>query len=73
MTLDYKNENDEDESWPGCLFCKHYERQGKCSAFPNGIPFPISSGALAHLLPLPTLQDNEVIFELIESKDANSN
>lgn len=48
------------EEWPGCLSCGHY-RRGRCSAFPNRIPFPIASGQVDHLVPRPG-QVGETVF-----------
>jgi len=31
-----------------CLNCLHYQRDGKCAAFPDGIPEPILFGDALH-------------------------
>lgn len=45
-----------------CLNCKHNQGEGKCDAFPDGIPEAILSGGNDHSKPLPN-QGNEIVFE----------
>jgi hypothetical protein len=51
---------------PVCFRCKHWKKFiGGCNAFPDGIPFEITSGLNEHSEPLPE-QDNKIVFEPIE-------
>ena len=50
-----------------CLQCKNYERGGKCSAFPEGIPIKIISGKFVHTKKFPN-QENDIVFEPIRKK-----
>ena len=55
------------EQWPGCFGCAH-RRSGRrfyCIAYPDGIPFPIASGEVDHLVPRPG-QVGETIFEPLD-------
>lgn len=45
----------------GCSTCKHWRGGVVCDAFPNGIPWPIQSGDMAHDKPLP--EDNGIQWE----------
>ena len=35
-------------NWAGCRNCIHYQKNGKCRAFPNGIPIMFASGDIEH-------------------------
>ncbi len=37
----------------GCLACTHYTGADRCTAFPEGIPFPILAGEIDHLVERP--------------------
>lgn len=52
-----------------CLICKNYNKDGKCLAFPFGIPLDILRGEADHSKPLPK-QDNEIVFEPIKAEKA---
>ncbi len=52
------------EAWPGCLGCGHY-RRSRCQAFPDGIPLPIASGEIDHLVPRPG-QVGDTVFEPLD-------
>jgi hypothetical protein len=43
-----------------CGNCKHHDGFLRCAAFPEGIPFAIRSGGLAHIEPLPN--DNGIQY-----------
>ena len=45
-----------------CLDCKHYIGEGKCKAFPDGIPEMILSNENDHSKQLPD-QGNNIVFE----------
>lgn len=47
----------------GCLNCRHLNRanMAQCTAYPEGIPYPIISGEIAHDKPLPG--DNGIQWE----------
>ncbi len=47
-----------------CLLCKNYIADGKCLAFPKGIPEGILRGEDDHSEPLPE-QGNDIVFEPI--------
>ena len=47
--------------WAGCLGCAHYQR-GRCVAYPEGIPLPIISGEVDHMIPRPK-QVGTTVFE----------
>ena len=49
----------------GCTFCKHFQKDMTCKAFPKGIPLEIIGGNLEHLKVLSN-QENETVFELGE-------
>jgi hypothetical protein len=55
------------KDWPGCLGCAYRHWQGKrfCPAYPNGIPFPIASGQVDHLVPRPG-QVGEIVYEPLD-------
>lgn len=38
---------------PSCNNCKHWHGGLVCDAYPQGIPWPIMAGDIAHLKPLP--------------------
>jgi hypothetical protein len=44
-----------------CLFCKHYQENAKCDAFPDGIPEDIFSGEFDQHNPYPG--DHGIQFE----------
>jgi hypothetical protein len=46
----------------GCAFCKHFQQDLTCKAFPDGIPLEIVGGTLEHLKVLPG-QKGKVVFE----------
>lgn len=48
-----------------CLLCKNYQDNGKCLAFPDGIPENILRGEDEHSKPLPE-QNNNLVFEPVE-------
>lgn len=59
------------EDWPGCSSCKHLrpmqrnsDKGWTCKAFPDGIPMPIASGHIDHILPIEG--DNGIQFEPIQ-------
>lgn len=52
---------------PGCANCKHYHGGMTCDAYPDLIPWPIQSGEIAHIDPLPG--DNGVQFEPVDDTD----
>lgn len=54
---------------PGCPNCKHYVGGIVCKAYPNGIPWPIQSGDIAHIEPLP--DDNGIQFEPIDEAQSD--
>jgi hypothetical protein len=49
------------DEWQGCLGCIHY-RRGRCAAYPGGIPLPIASGEVDHMVERPG-QVGDLIFE----------
>ena len=49
---------------PGCNVCKHWRGGLTCDAYPDGIPWPIMAGDVAHLEPLP--DDNGIQFEPLD-------
>jgi hypothetical protein len=49
------------EDWQGCIGCAHYQR-GRCAAYPKGIPLPIISGEVDHMVPRPG-QVGNIVFE----------
>jgi hypothetical protein len=46
---------------PHCGNCKHHDGFFRCAAYPEGIPFAIRSGGLAHIDALPN--DNDIQYE----------
>lgn len=52
---------------PVCIECKHYKKNGQCSAF-NEIPSLIWSEGDEHLKPLPG-QKNDIVFEPIKKNE----
>ena len=55
---------------PQCLQCKHLIGNGKCSAFPNGIPAAIIEGRHDHRQPYRG--DNGIHFEPIEAAKSSA-
>lgn len=55
------------EEWPGCLGCAHLRRgrRAHCPAYPNGMPFPIVSGQVDHLVPRPG-QVGDTVYEPLD-------
>jgi hypothetical protein len=49
------------DEWQGCLGCARF-RRGKCLAYPKGIPLPLISGEVDHLVQRPG-QVGETLFE----------
>jgi hypothetical protein len=49
---------------PGCGNCKHWQGGFHCRAYPNGIPWPIMSGEVSHMTPLPG--DGGVQYERVD-------
>jgi len=46
-----------------CMNCVHLrQNRGGCDAFPDGIPWEITSGDNKHLIPLEG-QGNDIVFE----------
>ena len=54
---------------PGCANCKHWRGGVVCDAYPRGIPWPIMSGDVSHLEPLP--DDNGIQWERVEDNQEN--
>ncbi len=52
---------------PMCLLCKHFTGQGKCKAFPDGIPDQILDSKIGHVKPLA--DDNGIQFEASDTSD----
>jgi hypothetical protein len=49
-----------------CFKCKNWRKFiGGCNAFPDGIPYEITSGENEHSKPL-SFQKNDIVFEPIE-------
>lgn len=48
-----------------CNNCKHKLPRGKCTAFPDGIPFDVLVGTISHNKPISG--DNGIVFEPIAS------
>jgi hypothetical protein len=46
--------------WQGCLGCAHY-RYSRCAAYPRGIPLPILSGEVDHMVKRPG-QEGDTLF-----------
>jgi hypothetical protein len=44
-----------------CTFCKHWNKDSTCAAFPTGIPVEIWSGRHDHSIPFPN--DNGIMRE----------
>jgi len=55
---------------PSCANCKHRIGLLTCAAYPGGIPWPIQSGDVSHLVPLPG--DNGIQFEPIADTEDDS-
>jgi hypothetical protein len=53
-----------------CFDCKHHISGIVCAAYPDGIPWPIQSGDVSHLTPLPG--DNGIRFEPIDEQEADN-
>ena len=54
---------------PSCANCKHWRGGVVCDAYPRGIPWPIMSGDVSHLEPLP--DDNGIQWERAEDNQEN--
>ena len=54
---------------PSCANCKHWRGGVVCDAYPNGIPWPIMSGDVAHIDPLP--DDNGIQWERATDSQEN--
>ena len=52
------------DDWPGCYECANYAK-GRCTAFPERIPFAIFSGQVDHLVPRPG-QVGVTVFEQMD-------
>ena len=53
MTADWTRSPGYD-GWPGCRQCVHLRDDGEsCTAYPAGIPLPIASGQVDHLVERP--------------------
>ncbi|WP_310481497.1 hypothetical protein [Chamaesiphon sp. VAR_48_metabat_403] len=48
----------------GCPICKHYQFDGTCTAYPEGILFGFLAGLDAHTKPTKN-QNNGIVFEWI--------
>ncbi len=52
----------------GCAYCKHrIDRTARCDAFPDGIPFLVLSGQIAHTRPIDG--DHGIRFEPADKWD----
>ena len=49
--------------WRGCSACIHFNDNGTCAAYPDGIPAPIRNGDVPHTEPL--LNDNGIQYHPI--------
>lgn len=49
-----------------CYECKHYSKNNRCLAFPDGIPFAILSGDVSHTKPYKG--DNGIQFEAVDDE-----
>ena len=54
-----------------CPFCKHYQNDLKCDAFPEKIPTEILTGEISHEKPLKN-QKNKIVFQPV-TKDEKTN
>lgn len=52
---------------PGCNNCKHWRGGFFCDAYPEGIPWPIMSGQVSHLVALP--EDNGIQYEQASAEE----
>jgi hypothetical protein len=52
----------------GCPICKHYQFDGTCTAFPNGIPLMFLSGQAAHTARIEG-QTSDLMFEWISPQE----
>jgi hypothetical protein len=52
----------------GCPICKHYQFDGTCTAYPEGILFGFLAGLEAHTKPIKN-QENNIVFEWISPED----
>jgi O-acetyl-ADP-ribose deacetylase len=56
----------QDVSYRGCSYCKHFRVDGGCLAFdPNPIPIDIVSGQTKHTFPISG-QNNLIVYENCE-------
>jgi hypothetical protein len=53
------------DEFGGCRFCVHYERGGRCVAFPRRIPLPIFASDIDHMVPRPG-QVGDTVFEPLD-------
>lgn len=53
-----------------CAMCKHYIRDNKCEAYPDGIPADILTGQVSHKEPVDG--DNGIQFKEREDEDENA-
>ena len=53
------------DEFGGCHACVHYQRGGRCTAFPKRIPLPIFAGDIDHMVVRPG-QVGSDIFELMD-------
>jgi hypothetical protein len=56
------------QTWGGCRLCEHLRPGFRCTAYPNGIPLPIVSGEIDHLVARPG-QVGTTVFEVVERPD----
>jgi hypothetical protein len=52
----------------GCPICKHYQFDGTCTAFPDGIPMMFLSGQKGHT-DRTKFQQNDLVFEWISPEE----
>ena len=57
--------SDQADEFGGCHSCVHYQRGGRCTAFPKRIPLPIFAGDIDHMVVRPG-QTGSDIFEPID-------
>jgi hypothetical protein len=52
----------------GCPICKHFQFDGTCTAFEQGIPFGFLAGIANHTEPVKE-QGNDLVFEWISPEE----